>query len=321
MPSWINEVARFDRLAIGRAYSRREAAEAMSVSIPNGTRDWSGIVRFKNAIALFVTLEKGAQRYAKEHRYGDQFKDKMMYWDSRARQDRTSSQVKALCEPSARVIVFARVREKFRGRTQPFLYLGRAINPRCWGEKPVRFTWVLQDFDRLAQSPEWPALAIWEPPNDSSLPTISSSANPRGARLPPTAPPGYVGSEGDSIPVTVNRYERDPRARSACIDALGCKCSVCGFDFGIAYGSLGAGFIFVHHRVPVAVRAQAGEYELDPVRDLVPICGNCHAMVHRKVSIDVFSAGSPGLSIQAAGRLLELRRVALEIESEAIDGS
>jgi len=79
MPSWINEVARFDRLEVGNAYSRREAAEAMSVSIPTGTRDWGGIVRFKNAIALFVTLEKGAQRYAKEHRYGDQFKDNLMY--------------------------------------------------------------------------------------------------------------------------------------------------------------------------------------------------------------------------------------------------
>jgi hypothetical protein len=60
---------------------------------------------------------------------------------------------------------------------------------------------------------------------------------------------------------------------------------------------------------------------LDPVRDLVPICGNCHAMVHRKVSISVFSSGSPGLSIQAAGRLLELRRAALEIEPESFDGS
>lgn len=100
----------------------------MSVSIPTGTRDWGGIVRFKNAIALFVTLEKGAQRYAKEHRYGDQFKDNLMYWDSRASQDKSSSQVLALREPSADVVVLARVREKANGRTQPFLFLGRATN-------------------------------------------------------------------------------------------------------------------------------------------------------------------------------------------------
>jgi hypothetical protein len=227
--------------------------------------------------------------------------------------------VLALREPCADVVVLVRVREKANGRTQPFLFLGRAANPQCWGEKPVRFTWVLQDFDRLAQSPAWLELAAWEPPSDSSSPTTLPSVEPRGARLPSIAPPGYVGSEGGSTPGTVNRYERDPRARSACIDALGCKCSVCDFDFGIASGSLGAGFIFVHHRVPVAVRAQAGEYELDPVRDLVPICGNCHAMVHRKVSIDALSSGSPGLLPRAATRLLELRRAALEIDSESID--
>jgi 5-methylcytosine-specific restriction protein A len=25
------------------------------------------------------------------------------------------------------------------------------------------------------------------------------------------------------------------------------------------------------------------EYEVDPVNDLIPICPNCHAMIHKKV--------------------------------------
>lgn len=46
------------------------------------------------------------------------------------------------------------------------------------------------------------------------------------------------------------------------------------------YGDLGKGFIHVHHITPLS---QIGHsYKLDPVSDLLPLCPNCHAMVHRK---------------------------------------
>jgi hypothetical protein len=86
---------------------------------------------------------------------------------------------------------------------------------------------------------------------------------------------------------------------------------ITGFDFGVVYGELGSGFIFVHHRIPISVRARKGEYEVDPVRDLVPICGNCHAMVHRRQVYQNPSLGTPGgLSVEASSRLAELRGLA-----------
>ena len=85
--------------------------------------------------------------------------------------------------------------------------------------------------------------------------------------------------EGACTIVTVNRYERNPANRAACIAAHGSRCQVCGFDFGEAYGSLGHGYIEVHHRVPVSKMGTA--YRIDPVKDLVPLCANCHAAVHR----------------------------------------
>jgi len=89
--------------------------------------------------------------------------------------------------------------------------------------------------------------------------------------------------EGASRTVTVNAYERDPRARKACIEHYGDKCVVCGFDFAAAYGELGKGFIHVHHVVSLA---EIGEsYIVDPVRDLRPVCPNCHAMLHRRADV------------------------------------
>uniref|UniRef100_UPI0004A48CA4 HNH endonuclease n=1 Tax=Vibrio parahaemolyticus TaxID=670 RepID=UPI0004A48CA4 len=43
---------------------------------------------------------------------------------------------------------------------------------------------------------------------------------------------------------------------------------------------VGEGYIHIHHKVPVS---QLGTSTLvDPEKDLVPLCANCHAMVHRK---------------------------------------
>ena len=80
--------------------------------------------------------------------------------------------------------------------------------------------------------------------------------------------------------VAVNRYERDPRARAACIREHGLRCKVCDFDFEERYGKPGKGFIHVHHTRPLH-RMRANDH-VDPSRDLVPVCPNCHAMLHRR---------------------------------------
>lgn len=79
--------------------------------------------------------------------------------------------------------------------------------------------------------------------------------------------------------VRVNAFERDERARKACIAAHGATCAVCSFDFGREFGRLGEGFIHVHHLAPVSTIRDAA-YKLDPIKDLVPVCPNCHAMLH-----------------------------------------
>jgi hypothetical protein len=85
--------------------------------------------------------------------------------------------------------------------------------------------------------------------------------------------------EGTAVRVLVNRYERDREARDACVAHHGAVCVVCSFEFVREYGEMGEGFIHVHHMVPLATLGQ--QYRVDPINDLVPVCPNCHAMLHR----------------------------------------
>jgi 5-methylcytosine-specific restriction protein A len=86
-------------------------------------------------------------------------------------------------------------------------------------------------------------------------------------------------SEDARLTVIINAYERSAKARAACIAHHGHACAVCGFDFGQVFGALGEGFIHVHHVVPIGKVGK--EYKVDPVEDLIPICPNCHAMIHQ----------------------------------------
>jgi 5-methylcytosine-specific restriction protein A len=96
---------------------------------------------------------------------------------------------------------------------------------------------------------------------------------------PETMLAGLPYTEGGARTVTVNAYERNSLARAACIAWHGVNCSVCGMNFKDVYGEIGDGFIHVHHKKPLATIRE--EYELDPVKDLAPVCPNCHAMLHR----------------------------------------
>jgi hypothetical protein len=87
--------------------------------------------------------------------------------------------------------------------------------------------------------------------------------------------------EGARYQVTVNAYERDPRARQICIDRYGTDCAICGFSFRAKYGEIAEGFIHVHHLRPLSEIGE--EYEVDPVEDLRPVCPNCHAVLHRRI--------------------------------------
>ena len=86
--------------------------------------------------------------------------------------------------------------------------------------------------------------------------------------------------EGALITVKANKYERNQKARKECVAKKGYQCLVCGRDFEATYGEIGKNFIHVHHLTPIS--SVGKEYELNVDTDLVPVCPNCHYMLHRK---------------------------------------
>ncbi len=84
--------------------------------------------------------------------------------------------------------------------------------------------------------------------------------------------------EGAKRQITVNRYERNPSLRRKCIEKYGTTCRMCGFTFEERYGPRGKDFIEVHHVVPLHTIGQ--NYTATP-DDLMPVCSNCHSIIHR----------------------------------------
>lgn len=88
---------------------------------------------------------------------------------------------------------------------------------------------------------------------------------------------GYV--EGDVKQQNSVRYERNLLNRKLCLESKGYSCMICGFEFEKVYGKLGHHFIHVHHITPVSKLGSG--YIINPMKDLIPVCPNCHAMLHR----------------------------------------
>ncbi|TDW18579.1 HNH endonuclease [Kribbella kalugense] len=82
------------------------------------------------------------------------------------------------------------------------------------------------------------------------------------------------------------RRERSPELRRRKLaqvqaEGLAVACEVCGFDFAVAYGERGRGYIEVHHVLPLHV---SGTIKTR-LQDLALLCANCHRMAHRGVWI------------------------------------
>jgi len=88
--------------------------------------------------------------------------------------------------------------------------------------------------------------------------------------------------EGIKKQITVNKYERNSIARRKCIEFKGLACGICKMTFFKVYGEIGKDFIHVHHKIPIHKIGK--EYKIDYKEDLIPVCPNCHAMLHQKIN-------------------------------------
>lgn len=86
----------------------------------------------------------------------------------------------------------------------------------------------------------------------------------------------------------VSTIKRNAFARKKCIehyfpDNKNYRCILCNFNFEEKYGSLGEKFIEVHHIESHTIQSKIkGKHEINPTKDLIPICSNCHSIIHRE---------------------------------------
>lgn len=196
------------------------------------------------------------------HDYRNHFVGADLVWFGKTRTTIHQPAIRAITSGTGRVYVF--YRSDNRG---PFIFAGTAKAKAVKDSTPVEVLW---SFDLAAATVNFP----------DELPEAGQFL------------------EGAKKAVTVNVYERDPSARAACLRRWGMRCTVCSFDFKATYGDLGDGYIHVHHLRPLSEVGAA--YEIDPVRDLRPVCPNCHAMLHRTV---------PALDIEALQEILRQERM------------
>lgn len=95
-------------------------------------------------------------------------------------------------------------------------------------------------------------------------------------------------SEGKTYTHNIKTIERSAKLRKFAIQhqqAIGdFSCAICGFNFEKEYGELGKDYIQFHPIKPLSEYADAelnDQALKDAVANLLPLCPNCHCMVHR----------------------------------------
>jgi len=182
------------------------------------------------------------------HDYNNHFRGDDLVWYGKTNSKLDQPAIQSMISGQGHVYVFYREDNK-----NPFTYAGRAIAKQVFDTSPVSIIW---GFGLDAnQIPEFLPQEIIESEDQ-------------------------VYTEGKVKQIVVNSYERNPLARQKCIQHYGLNCCVCGFNFEKVYGSIGQNYIQVHHLLPLSDTGE--EYVIDPIRDLRPVCPNCHAMLHKR---------------------------------------
>lgn len=235
------------RFTPGAQYTRKDIRKAVGLDPDETGGDWAtGYTHHGGADFIFCAVGTSGRT---GHNYGNGFDDTgRLHWSGKTRSHIGQPSIQRMLAVGAEVHIFWRANDR-----DSFTYAGLGQAEEVVDETPVKVIWSFNE----------------QPIATTSLyPDEVQEAEQR------------TYSEGSLRTVKVNSYERDSAAREACVQHFGAVCQACDSDFSKIYGEMGSGFIHVHHRVPLASIGE--KYSPDPVKDLVPVCPNCHAMLHRQ---------------------------------------
>jgi len=100
------------------------------------------------------------------------------------------------------------------------------------------------------------------------------------------------------------RFENDPDIRMKVLKRKGMSCAICGFNYENYYGDVARGYIQIHH----IIRDEDHMEEYDIEKDFIPICENCHGILHRNKENNI--------SVSELKQIIQLRHELRKTEKE-----
>lgn len=226
------------------SYTKNDIYRILSVPKSRQKGAWNtGYTFYDGDFFIFANINTTGRT---GHDYNNYWDEDIFVWEAKNKSHLGQDSIQKIINPPAGQRNFLFTREDNRS---PFIFEGTVEVARYEDTSPVKIWWKFAKINHFK-------------PHEEPIKTV----------------PEFV--EGGSFSVTVTKYERNPAARRACLKYWGYNCQVCSFNFFEVYGELGKNFIHVHHRDPIS--AIKNEYKLDAIKDLVPVCPNCHAMLHKK---------------------------------------
>ena len=237
----------FDSLVLGEAYDRPHLARLWGYAGPQAIARGIITPAGQRVIVLFVTKIKQSGYTQYENR----FEGDVLYMEGERGDAPTNARLKNASATGDRIYLFYRERHH-----SDFVFYGEAqIEDTAETPDGIHFSLQTQRSDAIASN----ALATEEEAHGTA--------------------PYIPDEEGRRRLAQHVSYERSRANRAEAIRLHGTKCAACDFDFNAFYGpELARDYIEIHHIESIT----AGLRNVDPASDLVPLCANCHAMVHRR---------------------------------------
>ena len=243
---------------VDHLYSKKDIYRI--INLPESTKggNWdTGYATYENDFYLFVNIGFSGRR---GHNYDNYFLGSLLHWYAKVTAKFHQPLVQKMLNPEGYIYIFYRYEAN-----SPYFYAGTG-RPYSWEDSsPVQITWQI-----IRNTSE---VMITKEESEQLIKTYTEEAKASSC---------------------ISTIEQNPSFRSACLKYHGYTCVVCGFDFHQTYGDHGRNYTHVHCVVPLSEINSS--YKVDPIKDLRPVCPNCHSMLHRH---------KPSLSVDELTLLIE----------------